>query len=84
VLQVSSPESWGRISACSSSSLSIEGVRSELVQTLWSGFSLALAIIILLALVPGIAFSKLVIRLLTPERDKKDESKRNYWRIHGG
>jgi hypothetical protein len=45
---------------------------------------LALAIIILLALVPGIAFSKLVIRLLTPERDKKDESKRNYWRIHGG
>jgi hypothetical protein len=45
--------------------------------------SLALAIVILLALVPGIALLKLVIWILTPERDK-NESERDYWRIHGG
>ena len=38
--------------------------------------------VILLALVPGIALLRLVIWLLTPERDK-DESESNYWRIHG-
>ena len=46
-----------------------------------AGEWLALAVVILLALVPGIALLKLVIWLLTPERDK-DES--DYWRIHGG
>ena len=44
---------------------------------------LALAMVTLFALVPGIALLKLVIWLLTPERDK-DESERDYWRIHGG
>ena len=42
-----------------------------------------LAMVILLALVQGIALLKLVIRLLTPEPDK-DESERDYWRTHGG
>jgi hypothetical protein len=39
--------------------------------------------VILLALVPGIALLKLVIWRLTPERDK-DESEEDYWRMHGG
>jgi len=39
VLQVTSPEAGGPISACSPLSLSIEGVCSELVQTLWSRLS---------------------------------------------
>lgn len=43
----------------------------------------SLAIVILLALVPGIALLKLVIWLLTRERDK-DESEEDYWRMHGG
>jgi hypothetical protein len=43
---------------------------------------LALAKVIVLALV-GVALSKLVIWLLTPERDA-DESEKEYWRIHGG
>jgi len=43
----------------------------------------ALAIVILLVLVPGIALLKLVIWLLTPRRNK-DESERDYWRMHGG
>jgi hypothetical protein len=42
----------------------------------------ALAVVILLALVPGIALLKLAIWLLTPESDK-GESERDYWRIHG-
>ena len=42
-----------------------------------------LAMVILLALVPGIALSELVIGLLTPEPDK-DESERDYWHTHGG
>jgi hypothetical protein len=44
---------------------------------------LSLAMVILLALVPGIALLKLAISLLTPERDK-DESEEDYWRMHGG
>ena len=48
-----------------------------------AGEWLALAIVILLALVPGIALLKLAISLLTPERDK-DESEEDYWRMHGG
>ncbi len=48
-----------------------------------AGDWVALAAVILLALVPGIALLKLVIWLLTPEREK-DESERDYWRIHGG
>ena len=48
-----------------------------------AGECLTLAIVILLALVAGIALLKLAIWLLTPERDK-DESERDYWRIHGG
>jgi uncharacterized iron-regulated membrane protein len=48
-----------------------------------AGEWLALAMVILLALVLGIALLKLVIWLLTPERDK-DKSERDYWRIHGG
>jgi hypothetical protein len=43
----------------------------------------ALAMVIVLAVVPSIALLKLVIRLLTLERDK-DESERDYWRSHGG
>jgi hypothetical protein len=42
----------------------------------------ALAIVILLALVPGIALLKLVLWLLTPEHDK-DQSERDYWHMHG-
>jgi hypothetical protein len=48
-----------------------------------AGEWLWLAMVILLALVPGIALLKLVIWLLTPERDK-DESEEAYWRMHGG
>ena len=44
---------------------------------------LALAMVILVALAAGVAVLKLVIWLLTPERNK-DESERDYWRIHGG
>jgi hypothetical protein len=44
---------------------------------------LALAMVILLGLVPGIGLLKLLIWLLTPERDK-DESEGDYWHIHGG
>jgi hypothetical protein len=48
---------------------------------------LGLAMVILLALVLGIALLKLVFWLLTRERDadkNEDESERDYWRIHGG
>ncbi len=38
-------------------------------------------VVILLALV-GVALLKLVIWLLTPERDA-NESEKDYWRIHG-
>ena len=48
--------------------------------TFHAGERLALAIV---ALLPGIALLKLVIWLLTPERDK-DKSERDYWRMHGG
>jgi hypothetical protein len=48
-----------------------------------AGEWLSLAMVILLALVPGIALLKLAISLLTPERDK-DESEEDYWRMHGG
>jgi hypothetical protein len=48
-----------------------------------AGEWLALAMVILLALVPGIALLTLVTWLLTPERGK-DESERGYWHIHGG
>jgi hypothetical protein len=48
------------------------------------GFHAGIWLVILLALVPGIALLKLVIGLLlTPGRDK-DESERDYWRAHGG
>jgi hypothetical protein len=47
------------------------------------GFHARIWLVILLALVPGIALLKLVIGLLTPGRDK-DESERDYWRAHGG
>jgi hypothetical protein len=50
---------------------------------LHTGEWLALAIFILLTLVPGIALLKLVIWLLTPGSNK-DKSERDYWRIHGG
>jgi len=43
---------------------------------------LALAGVVLLALVLGIALLRLVIWLLTPERDK-DASERDYWHTHG-
>ena len=43
----------------------------------------ALAIVILLVLVPGIALLKLVIWLLTPKRET-DESEKDYWRVHRG
>jgi len=46
-----------------------------------AGEWLTLAMVVLLALVPGIALLKLVIWLLIPER-AKDES--DYWRMHGG
>jgi hypothetical protein len=47
------------------------------------GFHAGIWLVILLALVPGIALLKLVIGLLTPGRDK-DESERDSWRAHGG
>jgi hypothetical protein len=43
----------------------------------------ALGMVILLALVLGIALLKPVIWLLTPKRDK-DQSEKDYWRRHGG
>jgi hypothetical protein len=43
----------------------------------------ALAMVLLLAVVPGIALLKPVFWLLTRERDA-DESEKDYWRIHGG
>ena len=49
---------------------------------LHAGERLALEMVILLALLLGIALLKLVIWLLTPERDK-DKSERDYWRMHG-
>ena len=72
MLRVTSPESGGPISVCSALWLSIEGVCKRL----------ALATVILLALVLGIALLRLVVWLLTPERDK-DKSERDYWRMHG-
>ena len=45
-----------------------------------AGERLALAIVVLLL---GIALLKLVMWLLTPGRNK-DESERDYWRMHGG
>jgi len=54
---------------------------------LHAGGWLALAMVILLALVPGTALLKLVTWLLKRKRDTNksgDESEREYWRIHGG
>jgi hypothetical protein len=42
----------------------------------------ALAMVILLALAPGIALLRLVIWFLTREHDK-EESESDYWRMHG-
>jgi hypothetical protein len=47
------------------------------------GFHAGDWLVILLALVPGIALLKLAIWVLTPEPDK-DESERDWWRTHGG
>jgi hypothetical protein len=47
-----------------------------------AGQWLSLAMVILLALVAGIALSKLAAWLLTPERDK-DEGEEDCWRMHG-
>ena len=44
---------------------------------------LALAMVILVAIVPSIALLKPAIRLLTTKRNKS-EKERNYWRIHIG
>jgi hypothetical protein len=52
-----------------------------------AGEWLALAMVILLVLVPGIALPKLVFWLLSRRRDadaSEDESEKDYWRIHGG
>ena len=51
-----------------------------------AGGWLALAMVILLALVPGTALlKKLVIWLFKRKRDTNEsESERDYWRIHGG
>jgi hypothetical protein len=52
-----------------------------------AGGWLALAMVILLALVPGTALLKLVIWLFKRKRDtneSEDKSEREYWRIHGG
>ena len=52
-----------------------------------AGEWLAIALVILLALLSGIALLTLVIWLLTPERDtdkSEDKSEKEYWRIHGG
>ena len=65
-------------------SLPIEGVVvnwfSHHGVILHAGERLALAIVVLLL---GIALLKLVMWLLTPGRNK-DESERDYWRMHGG
>jgi hypothetical protein len=52
-----------------------------------AGEWLALSTVILLALVPGVALSKLVFWLLRRGRDadaSEDKSEKDYWRIHGG
>jgi hypothetical protein len=52
-----------------------------------AGEWLTLAMVILLALVPGIALSNFVFRFLTRGRDKdasEDASEKDYWRMHGG
>jgi hypothetical protein len=52
-----------------------------------AGEWLALSTVILLALVPGVALSKLIFWLLTRGRDadaSEDKSEKDYWRIHGG
>ena len=91
MVQVTSLECGGCISASTLLSLSIEGVCSELVQTLCFRFSrggvlaLALAILVLFAL--RIVLSRLVFWFLGRKRDTdegEDESEREYWRIHGG
>ena len=86
-LQVTSPESRGAIAVCSSLSLLIEGVVVNWLRHDGLGSQasewLALAIVILLALVPGVALLKLVISRLARARDK-DKSERDYWHIHGG
>jgi hypothetical protein len=84
VLQVASPESGGlflvvprchyRLKEFVVNWFSHHGVSFH------AGERLALEIVVLL---PGIALLKLVIWLLTPRRNK-DESERDYWRMHGG
>lgn len=87
MLQVASPDSEGPISACSSLSQSIVGIRSAVVQPLCSPLSRGGV-----ARVSNGHFSRtrarralfqLVISLRTLEHDK-DESERNYWRTPGG
>ena len=86
MLQETSLEFGGPISAYSSLPPLTQGVfvvnwfRHYAFGTHAGGW-LALGMVILLALVSGIAVLKLVLWPLTPERDK-DES--DYWRIHGG
>ena len=86
-LQVTSLESGGSFSACSSLSPSIEGVVVNWFRRCAFGSHvgewLALALVILLTLAFCIALLRLVFRLLKRERDT-DESESDYWRIHGG
>jgi hypothetical protein len=91
VLQVTSPESGGPISAWSSSSLSIEGVCSELVQALWSRlsrgwvarlrnghFGATRAMHCLIKTCAVVSYTQ------TRHRQDEGESEKKYWHIHGG
>jgi len=87
VLQVTSAESGSPISVVPRCRYRLEEFVVNWFRHYGLGFHaggwLALAVVILLALVPGIALLRLVNWLLTSERDK-DESERDYWRIHRG
>jgi len=91
VVQVTSLEWGGCISASTSLSLSIEGVCSELVQTLCFRFSrggVARVRTGHLSLI-RLTYRPIKTRLpaLARKRDadeSEDESEKEYWRIHGG
>jgi hypothetical protein len=89
VVQLTSLECGGCISASTSLSLSIEGVCSDWFRRCAFGshagewLALALAILVLFAL--RIALSRLVFWFLQRKRDTDEsEDESDYWRIHGG
>jgi hypothetical protein len=87
VLQVAPPESGGLISACSSLSYRLkEFVVNWFTRYVFGSHIskwIELAIVILVSFALCIASLRLVLWLLTRERDT-DEGEREYRRIHGG